>query len=208
MFKRRGSKSVNKQSSVWNQALKVLFSTERENTYAAIEHRRGIGSLSIVEIGGILFLQGKKLAQANKTPPSVLQQQKHFLLKNRQQSLFCGPIVNPKNALGKAICESLHYEMCGVSASATAARASRYFHLHPSPGPLFQILAKKCFKCRRLRMRKGINIISQLRHLGQDTMIEGVSLQIDVAGPWTVLCRSKQAVDRETRGSNRLKMKV
>ena len=136
-----------------NQALTVLFSAEQENTYAAIEHIRGLASFSIVEVEGIIFLLGRKLAQASKTPPSVLQQERHFLFKSRQQSLFCVPKVNLKTALEKTICESLHYEMCGVSAAATSVRASIYFHLHPSPGPLFNSLAENSFKCRRLKMK-------------------------------------------------------
>ena len=47
-------------------------------------------------------------------------------------------------------------------------------------------------------MIRGRNLINPLRHLSHNTMVPGLSLQFDVAGPWLVKTKSKQAT-LETR---------
>ena len=42
-------------------------------------------------------------------------------------------------------------------------------------------------------MRKGRDLINPLRHLSDATMVPGLSLQFDIAGPWLVKTKSKQA---------------
>ena len=42
-------------------------------------------------------------------------------------------------------------------------------------------------------MVKGRDLINPLRHLSDPTMVPGLSLQFDVAGPWLVKTKSKQA---------------
>ena len=42
-------------------------------------------------------------------------------------------------------------------------------------------------------MIKGRDLINPLRHLSDATMVPGLSLQFDVAGPWLVKTKSKQA---------------
>ena len=52
-------------------------------------------------------------------------------------------------------------------------------------------------------MVKGRDLISPLRHLTDATMVPGLSLQIDVAGPFMVKTKSKQAI--QTRQEKREK---
>ena len=47
-------------------------------------------------------------------------------------------------------------------------------------------------------MIRGRDLINPLRHLSDNTMVPGLSLQFDVAGPWLVKTKSKQAT-LETR---------
>ena len=42
-------------------------------------------------------------------------------------------------------------------------------------------------------MVKGKDLINPLRHLSDTTMVPGISLQFDIAGPWLVKTKSKQA---------------
>ena len=42
-------------------------------------------------------------------------------------------------------------------------------------------------------MIRGRDLINPLRHLSDTTMVPGLSLQFDVAGPWLVKTKSKQA---------------
>ena len=99
MFKTRGSKSSNKHFSVLNQALKIVFASERANCYATLETRRGNSMLIIVGIEGILFIQGRKLASGAQTAPSVHQQHLHLLEEGRQQQTsYCAPVLSPYSA--------------------------------------------------------------------------------------------------------------
>ena len=138
------------------------------------ENKIGTDSFPIVEINGILLLQGQKLAEGVQSPPSVHQQEKHFLFKTRQQTTSCVPYLSSKSALGRAFCETIHDEMCGASAASTIARSSRYFNFMLSQGPLFKKLADGCFICCRICMEEGVNLISPLWHLTHDTMLEGM----------------------------------
>ena len=102
-------------------------------------------------------------------------------------------ILSPRSALGQAAAQQIHDETCCSSPASAQARASRYFYFCPPAGNLFKELQQKCFKCRRLRMIKGRDLINPLRHLSDATMVPGLSLQFDVAGPWLVKTKSKQA---------------
>ena len=53
-------------------------------------------------------------------------------------------------------------------------------------------------------MIRGRDLINPLRHLSHTSMMPGLSLQIDVAGPWLVFTKSKQSV-QETRQERRTK---
>ena len=103
------------------------------------------------------------------------------------------PILSPHSALGVAVAQEIHDETCGSSPATAMARATRYFHFCPPAGNLFKTLQEDCFKCRRIRMIRGRDLINPLRHLSDTTMVPGLSLQFDVAGPWLVKTKSKQA---------------
>ena len=74
-------------------------------------------------------------------------------------------MLSQYSALGVAVAQTLHDEMYGVPDAATRARASQYFHFTPSPWSLFKNLQDKCFKRRQIRMAKGKDLISPLRHV-------------------------------------------
>ena len=57
-------------------------------------------------------------------------------------------------------------------------------------------------------MKKGTNIISPLRHFPEDTMLEGISVQVNICAPYKVYTRAKQVTDRELRRPNRAQMKL
>ena len=102
------------------------------------------------------------------------------------------PVVNPWCSLGRAIAEKVNNEFCGALPVTFLARASHYFYLSPSAGPLFKLLQENCYKCRRIQLIRGRDLISPLRHLGPHNMLPGAALQLDIAGPWTVFTKSKQ----------------
>ena len=168
-----------------------------------------------MDIEQILFIQGKNLAPgiASETvdinhTKCIHQQEKHLLFKTKQHTSYCVPVMSPHTSLGVAVAESLHDEMCGASPASTMARGSRYFHYTPSPVPLFRSLADNCIKCRRIKMKKLTNHISPLRHIAQDTMLEGISLQVDIFGPYKVCTRAKQITTREMRRQKRAQIKL
>ena len=113
-------------------------------------------------------------------------------------------VVSPHTALGIAVAQEIHDQTCGSSPATAMARASRYFHFSPSPGSLFQSLQDACFKCRRIRMKRGRDLCFPLRHLSHTTMVPGLQLQLDVAGPFSVFTKSKQATT-ETRQEKKVK---
>ena len=146
----------------------------------------------VVECSGVIFLTGRKLeGPCPASTPSIYQQYKH-ILNEQQESQFMVPVLSPTTALGLAAAQSVHNKFCGASPALSQARALRYFGFIPSPAVLFQELSSSCFKCRRVRMIKGKDLISPLCHLSDTTMVQGVSLQLDVAGPYLVYTKSKQ----------------
>ena len=115
MFKRKGSKSVQKHASTWSQALVALFSSERPNSYATLETRRGNPQFKVVESLGILLIQGRRIQEGgSQTNPSTHQQTEHLLFGEggRQQTSYCVPILSPHSALGIAVAETLHDKNC------------------------------------------------------------------------------------------------
>ena len=113
------------------------------------------------------------------------------------------PVLSPHSALGLAVAQELHDQTCGSSPATAMARTTRYFHFCPSAGNLFKSLQDSCFKCRRIRMIRGRYLINPLRHLSHTSMMPGLSLQIDVAGPFLVFTKSKQFT-QETRQERRV----
>ena len=182
-----------------------MFAAERENSYNTIQNRKGTPSFPILEESNILFLCGRKMAEEPTNGyPSIHKQEDHYLLKDAQESRYMVPVISPHSALGLAVTQELHDQTCGSSPATTMARASRYFHFCPSAGNLFQSLQDSCFKCRRIRMIRGRDLINPLRHLSHTSMMPGLSLQIDVAGPFLVFTKSKQST-QETRQERRVK---
>ena len=87
MFRNAGSKSLSGPKPLYQKALWLLFSAERANSYETVENRKGKPAFPLVEIEGILFLSGRKLASGTSTGPrSVYQQDKHWLVREAQES--------------------------------------------------------------------------------------------------------------------------
>ena len=57
-------------------------------------------------------------------------------------------------------------------------------------------------------MKRSNNMISPLRHIAESTMLEGVSIQVDIVGPYKMYTRAKQANNRELRRPNRAQVKM
>ena len=98
MFKRKGSKSVQKHASTWNQALVPLFSSERANSYATLETRRENPQFKILESLGILLIQGRRIqGGGTQTKSSVHQKKEHLLFGEggRQQTSYCVQVLSP-----------------------------------------------------------------------------------------------------------------
>ena len=115
-----------------------------------------------------------------------------------QESRYMVPILSPHTALGLAVAQEIQDHTCGSSPATAMSRATRYFHFCPPAGNLFKTIQEDCFKCLRICMVRGWNLINPLCHLSDTTMVPGLSLQFDVAGPWLVKTKSKQAT-LETR---------
>ena len=189
----------------YQKAMQILFAAEKENSYNTIKSRRGTPSFPIVEEKNILFLCGRKMAEEHTNEePSIHKQDNHYLLKDAQESKYMVPVLRPHSTLGLAVAQELHDQTCGSSPATAMARATRYFHFCPSAGNLFRNLQNSSFKCRRIRMIRGRDLINPLRHLSHTSMMPGLSLQIDVAGPWLVFTKSKQST-QETRQERRAK---
>jgi hypothetical protein len=211
LLRKRGSISHTGPANLspYQKALWALFAAERANSYRAIENRRGAPAFKVTEVSSILFLCGRKMADdPTSLQPSIHNQDKHYLLKDKQESCYMVPILSPRSALGQAAAQQIHDETCGSSPASAQARASRYVYYSPPAGNLFKELKHKCFKCRRNRMVKGRDLINPLRHLANATMVPGLSLQIDVAGPFLVKTKSKQAIQtRQEREKKDLQQK-
>ena len=126
----------------------------------------------------------------------------------RQQTSYCVPVLSPHSALGIAVAETLHDKNCGASAASTMARTSQFFYYTPSSGPLFKELSQNCYRCHRIKMKRGTNVISPIRHIAEDSMLEGIAIQVDICGPYTVFTKAKQATTRNTRGPKRTQVKL
>ena len=163
----------------------ISFSGKRENT---------------------LYLRKKTKHGPPYDRPSVHQQDSHIITP-AQESLYMVPIVNPSTALGISAAQEIHDEYCGVSISTAAARASRSFMFIPPAGPLFRDLQDNCYKCRRIRLVKGRDLISPLRHLSDHNMVQGFKLQLDIGGPWSVYTKAKNYTG-QLKGSKRHKKDV
>ena len=196
LFREAGSTSQTgpeQCSGLYQKGLWALFAAERENSYKTIENQ---------------FLCGRKLADGPPyDEPSIHKQDAHWLLKDAQELRYMVAVVNPHTALGMAIGQEIHDETCGSSPATAMARASRYFHFSPSAGSLFQSLQDACFKCRRLRMVRGRDLINPLRHLSHSNMVQGLQLQLDIAGPYLVFTKSKQYTG-QLRGVKRTTTKM
>lgn len=121
-----------------------------------------------------------------------MKQEQHLLLKDRQQSGYCVPILSPLTAVGQVVCQSIHNQEYGESAASTLARSSRYIYFLPPAIHYYKKLSNNCYRCKRINMTRGVNVISPLRHIAEISLIKGVSLQMDIAGPWTVYFQLRQ----------------
>ena len=197
LLRRKGSVSHSGPAdlSPYQKALWAIFAAERPNSYRAIENRRGTPAFTVTEVSNILFLCGRKMADdPTSEQPSIHNQDSHYLLQDKEESRFMVPILGPHSAVGVAVAQQIHDETCGSSPGTALARASRYYYFCPPAGNLFKGLQENCFKCRRIRMIRGRDLINPLRHLSHTSMIPGLLLQIDVGGPWTVFTKSKQSI--------------
>ena len=180
LLRKRGSVSQSGLAGLCphQKAMWTIFAAERANSYQAIENRRGTPSFKIEEVNNILFLCGRKMAEdITSTQPSIHRQDAHHLLKDMQESRFMVPILSPHTSLGRPVAQTLHDQCCGSSQATALARTSRYFHFSGgSASQLFRTLQEDCFKCRRIRMVRGRDLINPLRHLADSTMVPGLSL--------------------------------
>ena len=120
------------------------------------------------------------------------------ILKDAQEFRYMVPILCPPSALGVAVAQEIHNQTCGSSPATALARAIRYFHYCPPAGNLCKTLQQDCYNCRRIRMVCGRHLINPLHHLSDTSMVLGLLLQFDVAGPFLVKTKSKQSM-LETR---------
>ena len=133
MFRAAGSQSISGPEPVYQKAVWLLFSAERENSCLTVTSRKGTPAFPLVEVKNILFLSGRKLASGPPYDrPSVHQQDNHWILKDSQESQFMVPVLNPSTALGVAVAQQVHDEFCGASPATSLARTSRYLYFTPS----------------------------------------------------------------------------
>ena len=172
--------------------------------------RRGNSQFKVVKSLGILLIQGRRIQGGIQTKPSIHQQKEHLLFGEggRQQTSYCVPVLSPHSALGVAVAESLHDQMCEASAASTMERASQLFYYTPTSGPLFIIQSSNCYRGRYIKMEHGTNVIGPLRHIAQDTMLEGIAIQVNICRAYTAFKRAKQALIRNTRGPKRTQVKL
>ena len=210
MFRDAGSHNIAgpQGAGLYQKALWLIWSNERENSFLTVEKRKaGSPAFPVTEVEQILFISGRKLSDGPPYDRPSIHQQGAHLITPSQQSQFMVPIVNPSTALGLAVAQELHDECCGASPATSLARAARYFHFVPSAGPLFRDLQDTCYKCRRIRLIKGRDLISPLRHLSDHNMVQGFQLQLDIAGPWWVYTKAKNYAG-QLRGNQRNKTKM
>ncbi|MCP4482174.1 MAG: hypothetical protein GY817_05220, partial [bacterium] len=201
--KRRNVENATDDLPAMDLALRLLFQSERANSYKAAETRRGNQTWRLVEESGILFIQGRAMDPGPPDSPSLLKQEDHLIIPEMQQISYMVPLLSPASALGRAVCQQVHDQFCGESAASAHARSSRYFYHTPSALKYYQELADSCFKCRRLRAQRGTDVIAPMRNIGEDCMIEGNSIMVDVAGHWNCYINPKQVGAVTTRASQR-----
>ena len=215
LFRKRGSVPLDGRDteSLPNKALIILFANERANAFRAAEKRRAGGSSSsfqVVEDCRIILLQGRKYDEGTEEEPSILKMNSaHIVLPEVQRAAYSAPLLPATSALGRSTAEAIHDTAHGESASSTNARASRYWHYQPGNLPFFKHLADSCFTCRQILQRRGRDVILPLRSLGDTSLLEGHSLMVDVAGPWSLLCKPREAsTTREATRTGRDKLKL
>ena len=107
MFRAAGSSSTAgpNEADLYQKALWILWSSERENSILTLENRRGSPAFPVLEVDGILFLSGRKLSECPLfDQPSAHQQDLH-LITPAQLSQYMVPVVNPWCSLGRALAE-------------------------------------------------------------------------------------------------------
>ena len=110
-----------------------------------------------------------------------------------QRHYYCVPLLSPFSKLGQAVCQDSHGLANAKSAASTHAPASRYWHHSPSAMLYFNLLADKCYKCRKILQKRGTNLISPLRSIGENSLIEGRNLMVDVCGHSTFFASPRPA---------------
>ena len=70
MFRAAGSSSTAgpKEANLYQKAIWLLWSNERENSFLTLENRRGTPAFPVLEVESILFLSGRKLSDG---PPAI-----------------------------------------------------------------------------------------------------------------------------------------
>ena len=101
-----------------------------------------------------------------------------------QMASYCVPLLTPHLELGRAVCQEAHDSNQGESAASTQARASCYWHHQPAAMTYFKQLAQVYFKCRQILTKRGQNVISPLRNIGELNLVKGANLMIDICGPF------------------------
>ena len=104
-----------------------------------------------------VLLKAAKEKQFKKT--SLMRKKKE---ENKLKENVCSPEVS---ILSSAALSS--FKMSKKRRMALSARSG------PSAGNLFQSLQDDCFKCRRIRMIRGRDLINPLRHLSHTSMEPG-----------------------------------
>ena len=174
----------NRSETTEQRAILELFRAERGNSFEAASKRRAGGSSSsflIVEHEGIIMIQGRKYDPGSERNPSII----------RQRAAYSVPLRSPTSALGRSTAQGIH-DMCHAeSAASTNARGSRYFYWLPSAMPYLKHLTESCYTCRKLLQKKGKDLISPLRSIGQTDLQEGANLMLDTMGPFTVFCKPR-----------------
>ena len=82
MFRAASSRSTDGPAGagLYQKAMWLLFSAERENSFITVENRRGTPAFPLVEVEKILFLSGRKLSIGPPYDrPSVHQQDSHII---------------------------------------------------------------------------------------------------------------------------------
>ena len=204
---RKGSGGGQDNLDAHQTALRLLFQAERSNSFKAAETRRGYHGFELVEDQGILFIQGRSIDPGTEEEPSILKQDNHILISEKQEAGYMVPLMAGHTALAKATMEEIHDEFHGDSPASANARYSRYFYTASGSLAYFRQLKQKCFSCRRVNARRGKDVISQMRRIHKDDMQEGISVMVDVAGPWLVHLNPNQVDRAATRSARRTRVK-